>query len=148
PTGDCAAPCAATSPTATPAPRCAPTSWRASSPAATGTSRCAWRTRPWPPSAQSERVRAAGDLAAAGAQLAAWATLAALAVTGRLGLAAAGSAVVALRLANATLTAAMRTAARLFRTSLYLDDWCHFIALASRHATRRGTIAIRDQGPK
>ncbi|MBL1066925.1 ATP-binding cassette domain-containing protein [Streptomyces sp. 7-21] len=97
---------------------------------------------------QSERVRAAGDLAAAGAQLAAWATLAALAVTGRLGLAAAGSAVVALRLANATLTAAMRTAARLFRTSLYLDDWCHFIALASRHATRRGTIAIRDQGPK
>ncbi|MDT0446798.1 ATP-binding cassette domain-containing protein [Streptomyces johnsoniae] len=95
-----------------------------------------------------ERVRVAGDLAAAGAQLAGWAALAALAATGRLDLAAAGSAVVALRLANTTLTAAMHTAARLFRTSLYLDDWYHFTALAHRHAARRGTTPIPGGGPQ
>lgn len=95
-----------------------------------------------------ERVRVAGDLAAAGAQLAGWATLAWLAAAGQLGLAAVGSAVVALRMVNATLTSAMRTAARLFRTSLYLDDWYYFTALARRHATRRGTTPICEEGPK
>lgn len=95
-----------------------------------------------------ERVRVLGDTAAAGAQLAGWAALAALAATGHLGLAAVGSAAVALRITNATLTSATRTAARLFRTSLYLDDWYHFTALAERYATRRGTTAIPACGPR
>jgi ATP-binding cassette subfamily B protein len=97
---------------------------------------------------RSERTRIAGDVAAAGAQLAGWATLAALAATGRLDLAAAGSAVIALRLANSTFTAAMRTAARLFRTSLYLDDWIRWTELADRHTARRGTTPIPPAGPE
>jgi ATP-binding cassette subfamily B protein len=63
-------------------------------------------------------------------------------------LSAAGAAAVAVRTATTALITGVRTAARLFRTSLFLDDWAGFLAVAGRWTARRGTAAVAADGPQ
>ncbi|UCM90415.1 ABC transporter ATP-binding protein [Streptomyces marincola] len=96
---------------------------------------------------RAERARVAGDLGAALGQLVTWAALAALAATGRIDLAAAGAAVIAVRTITAALTGLGDSAGRLFRSALYVGDWDRWNVLAAEHAARRGTVPIPARGP-
>ncbi|MFJ4880045.1 ATP-binding cassette domain-containing protein [Streptomyces sp. NPDC088745] len=96
---------------------------------------------------RSLRIQLTGDALAAVALLGTWAALTALVATGGVDLAAAGTALFALRTSNASLTGMMRAAARLFRTSLFLDDWTAFLKDAQAHRTRRGPHEIPQDGP-
>ncbi|WP_327233895.1 ATP-binding cassette domain-containing protein [Streptomyces sp. NBC_01317] len=93
------------------------------------------------------RTQLAGDAVSALAMAAAWAALAGLVAAGRIDLAAAGTALFALRTSNGALAGMTQAGARLFRTSLYLEDWIQFLAEARAHRTHRGTLAIPDSGP-
>ncbi|MEV8388674.1 MULTISPECIES: ATP-binding cassette domain-containing protein [unclassified Streptomyces] len=94
------------------------------------------------------RAQFAGDAVSALAMAAAWAALAGLVAAGRIDLAAAGTALFALRTSNGALAGMTQAGARLFRTSLYLEDWTVFLAEARGHRTRRGALAIADSGPE
>ncbi|GLF99450.1 ABC transporter ATP-binding protein [Streptomyces yaizuensis] len=96
----------------------------------------------------AERARIVGDLGSGAGQLATWTALGALAATGRLDLAAAGTAVLAVRTVNAALADAAITAGRLFRSALYVGDWDRWTTLAEQHTARRGTQAVPAAGPK
>ncbi|MFD7552459.1 ATP-binding cassette domain-containing protein [Streptomyces sp. NPDC059816] len=96
---------------------------------------------------RAERARIAGDLGSGAGQLVTWTTLGLLAATGRLDLAAAGAAVLAVRTVNATLADAASTAGRLFRSALYVGDWGRWTTLAEQHTARRGTRAVPAAGP-
>ncbi|NGO72265.1 ATP-binding cassette domain-containing protein, partial [Streptomyces boncukensis] len=97
---------------------------------------------------QSSRVRLLGA-AGSGLGLAlAWAALAALAATGHVDLAIAGTAVIALRTSTAALSSLVTIAARLFRTSLYLQDWQAFLDQARRYEARRGGQPVPPDGPE
>ncbi|MER7178865.1 ABC transporter ATP-binding protein [Streptomyces hyaluromycini] len=93
------------------------------------------------------RVQLIGDAVSALVLCGAFAALAALVTTGRLSVAAAGTAVFALRTAAAALTTLTRTAARVLRTALFVDDWATFLEDATRHRTHRGTTPLTDDGP-
>ncbi|MEU9158110.1 ABC transporter ATP-binding protein [Streptomyces sp. NPDC048417] len=93
------------------------------------------------------RVQLTGDAVSALVLCGAFAALAALVTTGRLSPAAAGTAVFALRTAAAALTTLTRTAARVLRTALFVDDWDRFLGDAARHHTRRGTTPLPSGGP-
>ncbi|MGW7386559.1 ABC transporter ATP-binding protein [Streptomyces sp. NPDC054794] len=93
------------------------------------------------------RVQLAGDTVSALTLCATFAALAGLVGAGRLEAAAAGTALFALRTATAALTTLTRSAARIFRTGLYLDDWAAFLDEADRHRTHRGTRPLPDDGP-
>ncbi|MGW0607821.1 ABC transporter ATP-binding protein [Streptomyces sp. NPDC002640] len=93
------------------------------------------------------RVQLAGAAASTLALCGAVAALTGLLLTGRIEPAAAGTAVVALRTAAAALTTLTRTAARIFRTGLFLDDWAAFLHEAARHRTHRGIQRIPEPGP-
>lgn len=97
---------------------------------------------------RSLRIQLAGDALSALAVAGAWGALAALVAAGRIDLAAAGTALFALRASNASLTGMTRAAARLFRTSLFLDDWAAFLTSAHTHRSRRGTRDIPQGGPE
>ncbi|WKX74069.1 ABC transporter ATP-binding protein [Streptomyces sp. XD-27] len=71
-----------------------------------------------------------------------WAALGWLAATGRMDLALAATAVVAVRTSTGALTSLVMAAARLFRTSLYLEDWQAFLRRAKALRTERGTEMI------
>lgn len=93
------------------------------------------------------RVTLAGS-AASGLMLAAtWAALGWLAATGRMDLAVAATAVVAVRTSTAALTSLVMAAARTFRTSLYLEDWQSFLRRAKALRAERGTKAIPAGAP-
>ncbi|MDT0321876.1 ABC transporter ATP-binding protein [Streptomyces millisiae] len=79
----------------------------------------------------------AGGIATAGV----WAALLGLLASGRMSLAAAGTAVVALRTVSTSLHGLVGYGTRLFRSGLYLDDWSRFIAAAASHRIKRGTIS-------
>ncbi|MFJ2401069.1 ATP-binding cassette domain-containing protein [Streptomyces xanthochromogenes] len=71
-----------------------------------------------------------------------WGTLAWLAWTGRVDLAIAATAVVAVRTSLAELSQLVTYGAAMFHTSLYLADMRAFLDLADRKAARRGQAAI------
>ncbi len=86
--------------------------------------------------------------AASGLMLAAtWVTLGWLAATGRMDLAIAATAVIAVRTSTGALTSMVMAAARLFRTSLYLDDWQAFLHRAKALRAVRGTTVIPPGAP-
>ncbi|MES9504018.1 ABC transporter ATP-binding protein [Streptomyces koyangensis] len=91
---------------------------------------------------RSLRVQLTGDAASSLALAGCFAALAWMVTVGRIDLAAAGTALFALRTASAALTTLTRAAARVFRTGLYLDDWAAFLTDAERHRTRRGTLQL------
>ncbi|MGK5628757.1 ABC transporter ATP-binding protein [Streptomyces sp. URMC 123] len=73
-----------------------------------------------------------------------WVTLAWLAITGRVDMAVAATAVVAVRTSTAALTSLISAGVALFRTGLYLDDWQAFLRRTDELAAVRGTL---DPGP-
>ena len=69
-----------------------------------------------------------------------WATLAWLAMTGRVGIAIAATAVVAVQTTLAALSQLVINGAAMFHTSLYLADMRSFLDLAEQLAPRRGAL--------
>ncbi|WFB11403.1 ATP-binding cassette domain-containing protein [Streptomyces sp. LX-29] len=92
-------------------------------------------------------VQGIGDALTAVGTAATWAVLAALVASGRMELAAAGTAALAVRTSGAALATTVRAGARLFRTSLSLDDWARFLAVAKPWTARRGHAAVAADGP-
>ncbi|QHA09168.1 ATP-binding cassette domain-containing protein [Streptomyces broussonetiae] len=76
-----------------------------------------------------------------------WAALGWLAATGRMDLAIAATAVIAVRTSTGALTSLVMAAARLFRTSLYLDDWQAFLHRAKALRAVRGTTPVPAGAP-
>ncbi|MFD7169021.1 ABC transporter ATP-binding protein [Streptomyces violascens] len=76
-----------------------------------------------------------------------WAALGWLAATGRMDLAIAATAVIAVRTSTGALTSLVMAAARLFRTSLYLDDWQAFLRRAKALRAVRGTTQLPAGAP-
>ncbi|WP_327111933.1 ATP-binding cassette domain-containing protein [Streptomyces sp. NBC_01341] len=77
--------------------------------------------------------------------LCAWAVLAWLAVTGRVALPVAATAVVAVQTALAALSQFVIHGAAMFHTSLYLADMRAFLDLAAERAPERGAATIPDR---
>ncbi|MFI0350981.1 ATP-binding cassette domain-containing protein [Actinomadura sp. 9N407] len=93
------------------------------------------------------RVTLAGA-AAGGLMLAAtWAALGWLAASGRMDLAIAATAVIAVRISAGALTSLVLAASRLFRTSLRLDDWQSFLRRAESLRAVRGPVQIPADSP-
>ncbi|TGA99092.1 ATP-binding cassette domain-containing protein [Streptomyces sp. MZ04] len=78
---------------------------------------------------------------------AAWAALGWLAASGRMDLALAATAVIAVRTSTGALTSLVLAAARLFRTSLYLEDWQAFLQRAAELRAIRGCLPIPPGAP-
>ncbi|MFJ2768437.1 ABC transporter ATP-binding protein [Streptomyces sp. NPDC087300] len=76
-----------------------------------------------------------------------WAALGWLAASGRMDLALAATAVVAVRTSTGALTSLVLATARLFRTSLYLEDWQDFLRRARALRAVRGSREVPDGGP-
>lgn len=93
-------------------------------------------------------VQGIGDALTAVGTAATWGALVILVTTGRMELAAAGTAALAVRTSGAALATTVRAGARLFRTSLSLDDWARFLSVAKRWSARRGTAAVAEDGPQ
>jgi ATP-binding cassette subfamily B protein len=77
-----------------------------------------------------------------------WTALGWLAATGRMDLAVAATAVVAVRTSTGALTSLVMAAARVFRTSLYLEDWQSFLRRARALRAERGTKELRADAPE
>ncbi|WP_331766837.1 ATP-binding cassette domain-containing protein [Embleya sp. NBC_00896] len=69
-----------------------------------------------------------------------WGALAYLLSSGRMSVAAAGTAVIALRTVGTALGGLVVSGSRLYSVGLYLDDWARFLDEAGGHAMRRGTL--------
>lgn len=93
------------------------------------------------------RVALAGSATSGLMLAAAWAALGWLAATGRMDLAVAATAVVAVRTSTGALTSLVMAAARTFRTSLYLEDWQSFLRRADSLRAARGTEAVPAGAP-
>lgn len=76
-----------------------------------------------------------------------WAALGWLAATGRMELAVVATAMIAVRTSTGALTALVMAAARLFRTSLYLEDWQAFLRQARSMRAVRGSEKIPTGAP-
>ncbi|MEU4349029.1 ATP-binding cassette domain-containing protein [Streptomyces sp. NPDC023838] len=77
--------------------------------------------------------------------LAAWATLAWLAVTGRVELGVAATAVVAVQSSLSALSQLVAYGAAMFHTSLYLADMRTFLDFAAERAPKRGALTAPEQ---
>ncbi|MCX0247888.1 ABC transporter ATP-binding protein [Streptomyces drozdowiczii] len=93
-------------------------------------------------------VQGVGDALTAVGTVVTWAVLVLLVASGRMELAVAGTAALAVRTSGAALATTVRAGARLFRTSLSLDDWARFLAVAKPWTTRRGTATVAEDGPQ
>ncbi|MCX4902550.1 ATP-binding cassette domain-containing protein [Streptomyces sp. NBC_00892] len=93
-------------------------------------------------------VQGVGDALTAIGTAATWGVLVLLVATGRMELAVAGTAALAVRTSGAALATTFRAGARLFRTSLSLDDWARFLAVAKPWTARRGSAQVADDGPQ
>ncbi|WP_078862333.1 ABC transporter ATP-binding protein [Streptomyces sp. NRRL F-5123] len=93
------------------------------------TDRAAWR---------AAKMALAGSLAGGVASGAVWATLLWLIATGRVSVAAAGTATFALRSVGTGLRGVVGYGAIIFRTGMYLDDWSDFLDEAGGHRVDRG----------
>ncbi|GCD92404.1 ATP-binding cassette domain-containing protein [Embleya hyalina] len=69
-----------------------------------------------------------------------WAALAYLLSTDRMSVAAAGTAVIALRTVGTALGGLVVSGSRLYSVGLYLDDWARFLDEAGGHAMTRGDL--------
>ncbi|MEV6116345.1 ATP-binding cassette domain-containing protein [Streptomyces sp. NPDC052109] len=74
-----------------------------------------------------------------------WAALAWLAMTGRVALPVAATAVVAVQTTLAALSQFVQYGAAMFHTSLYLADMRSFLDMAAERAPKRGELTIPDQ---
>ncbi|MDT0495231.1 ATP-binding cassette domain-containing protein [Streptomyces griseus] len=92
-------------------------------------------------------VQTTGDALGTVATVGTWAALVFLVSTGRMDLAAAGAAVIAVRTSTSALRSLVRAGASVFRTSLSLDDWAKFLTDATTWRCERGTSTIPDDGP-
>ncbi len=72
-----------------------------------------------------------------------WASLAGLVLSGQMGLAIAGTAIVASQTAGRALNSIVRYGAAMFHHGLYLDDYHQFLAQARETTTRRGSVTVR-----
>ncbi|GAA2134001.1 ABC transporter ATP-binding protein [Streptomyces synnematoformans] len=97
---------------------------------------------------QALMVQGIGDALTAVGTAATWGVLVLLVSSGRMELAVAGTAALAVRTSMAALATTVRAGARLFRTSLSLDDWARFLAVAKPWTTRRGPALIAEDGPQ
>ncbi|MFC8449483.1 ATP-binding cassette domain-containing protein [Kitasatospora sp. NPDC057223] len=88
---------------------------------------------------RAARISFLGSLATGAASVLVWGTLITLLATGHVGVAAAGTAVFALRTAGSGLQGIVGGGTRLYRLGLYLRDFDDFVAEAGGHAMRRGT---------
>jgi ATP-binding cassette subfamily B protein len=93
-------------------------------------------------------VQGVGDALTAMGTALTWAALVFLVASGRMELAVAGTAALAVRTSGAALATTVRAGARLFRTSLSLDDWARFLAVAEPWAARRGSAPVAGDGPR
>jgi ATP-binding cassette subfamily B protein len=93
------------------------------------TDRAAW---------QAAKTSLVGSVVGGLAAGAVWAALIALIGTGRVSVAAAGTAVFALRSVASGLHGIVGYGAIIFRTGMYLDDWSDFLDEAGGHRIRRG----------
>ncbi|MEU7015280.1 ATP-binding cassette domain-containing protein [Streptomyces sp. NPDC046385] len=93
------------------------------------------------------RISLVSSVAAGAFLLATWGALAWLAATGRIGVALAATAVVAVQTTLAALSQVILNGAALFHTSLYLNDMQTFLDDAEARAPRRGTSAV-DHDPE
>lgn len=93
-------------------------------------------------------VQGIGDALTAIGTAATWGALVLLVAAGRMELAAAGTAALAVRTSGAALATTVRAGARLFRTSLSLDDWARFLAVAKPWTARRGSAQVAEDGPQ
>ncbi|MFJ8852327.1 ABC transporter ATP-binding protein [Streptomyces sp. NPDC102437] len=93
-------------------------------------------------------VQGIGDALTAAGTAATWGVLVLLVTTGRMDLAVAGTAALAVRTSSTALTTTVRAGARLFRTSLSLDDWARFLAVAKPWTARRGSAQVAEDGPQ
>ncbi|MEV0448532.1 ATP-binding cassette domain-containing protein [Streptomyces sp. NPDC050600] len=93
------------------------------------------------------RISLVSSVAAGAFLLATWGALAWLAATGRIGVALAATAVVAVQTTLAALSQVILNGAALFHTSLYLTDMQTFLDDAEARAPRRGTSAV-DHDPE
>ncbi len=73
-----------------------------------------------------------------------WGALVLLLATGRLSVASAGTGILALRTANASVQALVLGGARMFRTGLYVEDWSRFLTEAGGFRMRRGRALPRE----
>jgi ATP-binding cassette subfamily B protein len=89
---------------------------------------------------QTAKVSLLGALAGGITSGLVWGALAVLMASGHMSVAAAGTAVLALRTLVASLHGIVGYGARLFRTGLYLDDWADFVDEAGGHRLNRGTL--------
>ncbi|WP_251061556.1 ABC transporter ATP-binding protein [Streptomyces sp. ISL-100] len=76
-----------------------------------------------------------------------WIALGWLAASGRMDLAIAATAVIAVRTSTGALTSLVMAAARLFRTSLHLEDWQSFLRRAESLRAVRGPAQIPAHAP-
>jgi ATP-binding cassette subfamily B protein len=93
-------------------------------------------------------VQGIGDALTALGTAANWGVLVLLVASGRMDLAVAGTAALAVRTCGAALSTTVRAGARLFRTSMSLDDWARFLTVAKPWTTRRGTAHLCEDGPQ
>ncbi|WP_331772285.1 ABC transporter ATP-binding protein/permease (plasmid) [Embleya sp. NBC_00888] len=70
-----------------------------------------------------------------------WGALAYLLSTDRMSVAAAGTAVIALRTVGTALGGLVASGSRLYSVGLYLDDWARFLDQAGGHGMNRGALA-------
>ncbi|MGW3228707.1 ATP-binding cassette domain-containing protein [Kitasatospora sp. NPDC001095] len=95
--------------------------------------------------ARSARLNLYGSVVSGIGAALVWGGLAWLLATGRVSLAAAGTAVIALRAASASLRNAASYAAAVHRTGLWVGDWSSFIELAGAQRRNRGTQAPPEE---
>lgn len=90
---------------------------------------------------QGARMALLGSAAGGVASGVVWAALVMLLATGRMSVASAGTAILALRTVTASVQSLVGGGARIFRTGMYLDDWSRFLDEAGGFRARRGTVA-------
>ncbi|MCQ4040479.1 ATP-binding cassette domain-containing protein [Streptantibioticus rubrisoli] len=94
--------------------------------------------------ARGARMSLLGSVGGGMALVVVWSAVVWLLASGRVSVALAGTAVFALRSANASVQGLVSVGARMFRTGMYLDDWTKFLDEAGGYQMRRGQVAPKD----
>ncbi|MEU3407108.1 ABC transporter ATP-binding protein [Streptomyces sp. NPDC006670] len=87
------------------------------------------------------RMAFLGALGGGAASALVWGVLVALLATGHLSVAAAGTAVLALRTVTGSVQGVVRMSAVIFRTGMYMDDWSRFLEETGGYRLKAGEIA-------
>ncbi|MBV9024864.1 MAG: ABC transporter ATP-binding protein [Streptomycetaceae bacterium] len=96
--------------------------------------------------AESSKKALIGAAAGGLASSLVWAALILLLATGRMSVASAGTAILALRTVTASVQGLVGGGARMFRTGMYLDDWSRFLDEAGGYRLQRGDIVPKPPG--